>query len=73
MCTAEGVEAVGGGALNCKRDRSSRGRCCELQEGYKQQRKVFLTGIGVEAAGGGAVSCRRNRSSRGRCFELQEG
>ena len=73
LCTAGGIEAAVGGAVNCRRGRSSSGRCCALQEGLKQQGEVLCTAGGVEAAGGGAVNCRRGRSSSGRCYELQEG
>ena len=59
--------------MNCRRGRSCRGRCCEVQEGKKQQREVLCTAGGVEAAEGGAVNCRRGRSSRGGAMHCRRG
>ena len=51
LSNAGGVEAAGGGAVNCMKDRSSRG-------------PLLSTAGGVEAAGGGALNCRRGLGFR---------
>ena len=41
LYSAGGIEAARGGAVNCRRGRSSRERCCKLLEGKEQHREVL--------------------------------
>ena len=66
--TAEGVEAAEGGAMHCRRGRSSRRRCYALQDGVEAAGTILWT-----AGGASAVNCRRGSSSRDKFCELHEG